>query len=255
MASKLLCCLDADQGAREWGKAGKNLKCACYFKHLEWGKRKPRGLIPTLLFDLQRIEQCIPAIEIESRFLNPQTHPEALASQSPKESGEGRIELKTQFQTQPPCAHLMCTSLIPYQRGVWLWSCFSVWTQIKEKKSSERQTKILNCTCYFEILEWGEWKPRGLIPTLLFDLQRIEQCIPAIKLESRFLNPQTHPEATSSQLPKGLGKGRIELKTQFQTQPPCAHLMCTSLVAYWRGVWLQSCFVLASKNNSSWRGE
>jgi hypothetical protein len=39
MASKLLRCLDADQGAREQGKADKILKNAlAILKTLEWGK-------------------------------------------------------------------------------------------------------------------------------------------------------------------------------------------------------------------------
>ncbi len=69
MSLKLLHCLDADQGARERGKADNFFKnCTCFLKTLEWGKWKPKGLIPTLLFDLQWIEQCIPAIKLESRF-------------------------------------------------------------------------------------------------------------------------------------------------------------------------------------------
>ncbi len=111
---------------------------------------------------------------------------EASSSWLTRGLGEERIELKTQFQTQPPCAHLMCTSLIAYWRGIWLWSCFIVWMQIKEQESGERQMKILKCTCYFKTLDWGKWKSRGLIPTSLFDSQRIEQHIPVIKLESRF---------------------------------------------------------------------
>jgi hypothetical protein len=39
VALKLLCCLDADQGARERGKADKILKNAlAILKTLEWGK-------------------------------------------------------------------------------------------------------------------------------------------------------------------------------------------------------------------------
>jgi hypothetical protein len=62
-------------------------------------------LISALLFDC--IGQATsPRDQLESSSKNPQTHPEASSSRSLKESGEGRIELTTQFQTQP-CVHLV----------------------------------------------------------------------------------------------------------------------------------------------------
>jgi hypothetical protein len=56
MASKLFCCLDADQGARERGKADGKLKWTRYYNFGSAADEKPRGLIPTLLFDLHQIE-------------------------------------------------------------------------------------------------------------------------------------------------------------------------------------------------------
>ena len=56
MASKLFRCLDADQGAREQGKADGKLKSTCYFNFGSAANEKPRGLIPTLLFDLHQTE-------------------------------------------------------------------------------------------------------------------------------------------------------------------------------------------------------
>ena len=64
---------------------------------------------------------------------------EASSSQLLKGSGEGRIELKLNYKPNPPRAHLVHSSLIVYQRGIWLQSCFVVWTQIQEQESRERQ--------------------------------------------------------------------------------------------------------------------
>ncbi len=93
---------------------------------------------------------------------------EASSSRSPKGSGEGRIELKTRFQTQPPQAYLVCTSLITYRRGVWLQSCFIVWMQIKERKSGDRQTKKLKCTHYFKNFVVGQTKTKRSHSNLAF---------------------------------------------------------------------------------------
>jgi hypothetical protein len=56
MALKLFHCLDADRGARERGKADGKLKWTCYFNFGSAANEKPRGLIPTSLFDSHQIE-------------------------------------------------------------------------------------------------------------------------------------------------------------------------------------------------------
>ncbi len=67
-----------------------------------------QSLISNLLFDC--IGQATsPHNQVESSSKNPQTHPEASSSQLLKESGEGRVELTSQFQTQPPPVHILCT--------------------------------------------------------------------------------------------------------------------------------------------------
>ena len=75
-----------------------------------------------LAFLIASDEQPVLTTELESSSKNPQTHPEASSSQLLKESGEGRIELKIQFQTQtPPCAYLMhIFSNFIDRGGVWL---------------------------------------------------------------------------------------------------------------------------------------
>jgi hypothetical protein len=48
--------LDADRGAREQGKAEGKLKWTRYFNFWSVANEKPRGLIPTSLFDSHQIE-------------------------------------------------------------------------------------------------------------------------------------------------------------------------------------------------------
>jgi hypothetical protein len=78
-------------------------------------------------------------------------------------------------------------------------------------------------------VEWQKMRIQSLIFALLFDC--IGQATsPRNQLESSSKNPQTCPEASSSQLLKELGEGRIELTTQFQTHPPpptLVHILCT----------------------------
>jgi hypothetical protein len=76
-------------------------------------------------------------------------------------------------------------------------------------------------------------RTRSLISALLFNC--IGQATsPRDQLESSSKIPQTHPETSSSQSLKELGEGRIELTTQFQTQPtPPVHILCTLFSNSW----------------------
>jgi hypothetical protein len=50
MASKLLCCLDADQGARERGKADENFKMRLLFQNFGVGQMKTKRSHSNLAF-------------------------------------------------------------------------------------------------------------------------------------------------------------------------------------------------------------
>ncbi len=125
MASKLLCCLDADWVVRERGKADKKIKFGSVFKLLEWGKLKPYGLFPPHVWFA--IDWAIhPPNRIwESRFVKSPNPPWSIISNCWWYWGRGKLKIKKSISNPTPCAHLVHSSLlIMDQRCIWLWSYF-----------------------------------------------------------------------------------------------------------------------------------